>query len=432
MKFYIHELGCAKNTDDVHHMKSLLVDHGHLPLEGPLEADLIIVHTCGFIEAAVSESIEAILDLADYKTKACKKLIVSGCLSQRYKESLEKELPEVDLFLGTSYSHRIHEFIHKKGAFFDRLDFGLSSFKHLQAQEPYAYLKIAEGCDNHCSYCIIPSLRGPMRSKRMDELVEEAQQLADQGVKELILVAQDLSRYGEDQGRIQILELLEALSHVEGIHWIRMQYVYPDLLDEVFFSKMAALPKVVPYLDMPIQHASNPILKTMNRHTTQEDLRRIIKTARTVLPHIVLRSTVMVGFPGETEDDFKSLLAFIKDIGFDKLGAFKYSDEEDAASYKLPGKVSEEIKEERFQRLMALQREISEEKLSHLVGKTVEVLVDEVYDDSWIGRTSGDSPEVDGIVYVPGGGVRLGDFIPVRILSSSEYDLVGEVDEFTQ
>lgn len=431
MKFYIHELGCAKNTDDVNHMKSLLVDQGHLPLDGPQDAEIIIVHTCGFIEAAVSESIEAILELADYKKINCKKLIVSGCLSERYKDSLLKELPEVDLFLGTSYSHRIDKFIHKSGCYFDQLNFKLTSFKHLPSEEPYAYLKIAEGCDNHCSYCIIPALRGPTRSKSIEELLGETRNLAQQGVKEIILIAQDLSRYGEDRQEIEILELLEALNNVEGIHWIRLQYVYPDLLDEAFFKKMKDLPKVVPYLDMPIQHASNRILKTMNRHTSQEDLRRVIAMAREILPEIVLRSTVMVGFPGESQEDFNTLLSFIREVAFDKLGAFKYSDEDAAPSYRLPGKISEDVKEERFQKIMDLQREISEEKLTHYVGKIMDVIVDEVYNDSWIGRTKGDSPEVDGIVYVSGGGAKIGDILKVRIISSSEYDLTGEINELT-
>lgn len=431
MKFYIHELGCAKNTDDVNHMKRLLVDQGHLPLDGPQDAEIIIVHTCGFIEAAVSEGIEAILELADYKKINCKKLIVSGCLPERYKDSLLKELPEVDLFLGTSYSHRMDKFIHKNGSYFDQLNFKLTSFKHLPSEEAYGYLKIAEGCDNHCSYCIIPALRGPMRSKSIEELLEETRNLAQQGVKEIILIAQDLSRYGEDRGEIEILELLEALNNVEGIHWIRLQYVYPDLLDKAFFKKMKDLPKVVPYLDMPIQHASNKILKTMNRHTSQEDLRRVIAMAREILPEIVLRTTVMVGFPGESQEDFNTLLSFVREVTFDKLGVFKYSDEEDAPSHRLLGKISEDIKEERFQKIMDLQREISEEKLTHYVGKIMDVMVDEVYADSWIGRSKGDSPEVDGIVYVSGGGAKIGDILKVRIISSSEYDLTGEINELT-
>ncbi|HZK10233.1 MAG TPA: 30S ribosomal protein S12 methylthiotransferase RimO [Clostridia bacterium] len=432
MKFYIHELGCAKNTDDVNHMKSLLVDYGHLPLESPEEAETIIIHTCGFIEEAVSQSIEAILDLADFKEFNCNQLIVSGCLAQRYQESLLKELPEVDLFLGTSYSHRIQEFINKKGAYFDSLDFNLSTFKHLSANSSYAYVKIAEGCDNFCSYCIIPSLRGPMRSKSIDQIVIEAENLASQGIKEIILIAQDLSRYGEDRGKRQLLELLASLNAIEGIYWIRLQYVYPDLLDEAFFHKLAELSKVVPYLDMPIQHASDSVLRKMNRHTSQEDLRKIITMARQIIPNIVLRTTVMVGFPGESEEDFELLLDFVKEISFDKLGAFKYSDEEDAASYLLPNKISDQIKEERYQRLMNLQKDISEKKLDLCVGKTMDVLVDEIYEDSWIGRTKGDSPDVDGIVYVKGKDVSLGDILKVKIVSNSEYDLIGEVNESTK
>ncbi|NLY72289.1 MAG: 30S ribosomal protein S12 methylthiotransferase RimO [Tissierellia bacterium] len=431
MKFYIHELGCAKNTDDVNHMTSLLIDKGYLPLEGPAGADYIIVHTCGFIEEAVKESLDAILELADYKDLGCKSLIVSGCLSQRYQSSLERELPEVDLFLGTSYSHRIDDYINKKGAYYDRVDFKLKSYQHREVSKNYEYLKIAEGCDNYCSYCIIPKLRGPMRSKTIEELVQEATELSKRGAKELILIAQDLSRYGQDRGQIKILELLRALNQIPGINWIRLQYVYPDILDEEFFTTMAGLDKVVAYLDMPIQHASDGVLKRMNRHTSQADLRRVIELARKIMPHIVLRSTVMVGFPGETDEDFRVLMDFIEEIKFDKLGAFKYSDEEEVASHKLDGKVSEEVKEQRYEAIMALQMGISEDKLSTLQGQVLEVMVDEVYSDSWIGRTRGDSPDVDGIVYVEGNGVKVGDILKVKIKTSSEYDLVGEPYEFS-
>lgn len=428
-KFYIHELGCAKNTDDVNNMRSLLIDKGYIPLTNPQGAEYILVHTCGFIEAAVSESIEAILDLADYKKTSCKRLIVSGCLSQRYQEELKKELPEVDLFLGTSYSHRIQDYINKVGSFYDKINFPISSFRHKEVEKPYEYLKISEGCDNFCSYCIIPDLRGPMRSKTIEELVEEAEDLAEKGVKELILIAQDLSRFGADRGEVEILELLEALNEIEKLQWIRLQYVYPDLLDEEFFQRMAALEKVLPYLDMPIQHASDRILKKMNRHTSQADLRRVIEKAREIIPNIVLRSTVMVGFPGESEEDFQILKDFVQDMAFDKLGAFIYSDEEGVASYNLPDKISAEIKQSRFDEIMSLQMAISEEKMASQVGRTLAVIVDEVYNDSWIGRTRADSPEVDGIVHVAGGGVKLGDIVRVKISSSSEYDLVGEIDE---
>lgn len=431
MKFYIHELGCAKNTDDVNHMTSLLIDKGYFPLEGPSGADYIIVHTCGFIEEAVKESLDAILELADYKEEGCRSLIVSGCLGQRYQASLEKELPEVDLFLGTSYSHRIDDYINKKGSYYDRVDFALKSYEHKEPSRNYEYLKIAEGCDNFCSYCIIPKLRGPMRSKTIDELVKEATELAKKGVKELILIAQDLSRYGQDRGQIEILELLKALNQIPDISWIRLQYVYPDILDEDFFTTMASLDKVVAYLDMPIQHASDSVLKRMNRHTSQADLRRIIALARKIMPNIVLRSTVMVGFPGESQEDFQVLYDFIKEVKFDKLGAFKYSDEEEVASYKLGEKVSEEIKEQRYDAIMALQMGISEDKLSILQGQVLEVMVDEVYSDSWVGRTRGDSPDVDGIVYVEGGNVKVGDILKIKVKTSSEYDLVGEHYEFS-
>lgn len=434
MTFYIHELGCSKNTTDVEQMTRVLVDKGHLPLSGPEGATLIIVHTCGFIEAAVTQGIDAILELADYKNSSCEKLIVSGCLPQRYGKSLAEELPEVDLFLGTSFSHRIDEFIHKssKGVKLGGMTFPLESFKRMEWKNSYAYVKIAEGCDNHCSYCIIPKLRGPQRSRTIASILEEVQQLASLGVKEIILIAQDVSRFGEDRGSLELLPLLEQLNEVQGIEWIRLQYIYPDLLNEDFFKGIRALKKVLPYLDMPIQHASNAILKRMNRHTTKEDLQKIIHLARKILPEVSLRTTVMVGFPGESEEDFQELLDFIQESQFDKLGAFIYSDEEEVASHRLAEKVALPLAQKRFDEVMELQRQISEEKLLTKVGQSLDVLVDEVYEDSWIGRTKFDSPEVDGIVYVPGSGVELGDLCKIRITESSEYDLVGEYDESAQ
>lgn len=431
MTFYIHELGCSKNTTDVEQMTRVLVDAGHLPLSVPQGAELILIHTCGFIEAAVTEGIDAILEMVDYKEDKCKKIIVSGCLPQRYGKSLAEELPEVDLFLGTSYSHRIDEFIDAKttGIKLGGLDFPLESFKRMEWKNSYAYVKIAEGCDNYCSYCIIPKLRGPQRSRSIDSIVKEVGQLASLGVKEIILIAQDVSRFGEDRGEIELLPLLRELNEIEGIEWIRLQYIYPDLLTAAFFEEMAKIEKVVPYLDMPIQHASNKILKAMNRHTSKEDLIEIVGAAREILPEVSLRTTVMIGFPGEGEEEFQELLDFVEEIGFDKLGAFVYSDEDMAASSKLPDKVPHEVASERFDQVMALQQRISEEKLSKKIGKVLDVLVDEVYDTSWIGRTKADSPEVDGIVYVSGTGVEVGDMVKVKITESSDYDLVGEYDE---
>lgn len=434
MTFYIHELGCSKNTTDVEQMTRVLVDKGHLPLSAPEGAKLIIIHTCAFIEAAVTEGIDAILEMADYKNGQCEKLIVSGCLPQRYGKSLAEELPEVDLFLGTSYSHKIDEYIDPKitGVKLASLDFPLMSFKRMDWKNSYAYVKIAEGCDNHCSYCIIPKLRGPQRSLNIDTIVGEVEELASHGVKEIILIAQDVSRYGEDLGEIQLLPLLERINEVEGIQWIRLQYIYPDLLDKTFFEALSKIEKVVPYLDMPIQHASSAVLKRMNRHTTKEDLKRVIHEARTLLPEISLRTTVMVGFPGETEEEFNELLDFIKEMQFDKLGAFIYSDEDMAASSKLSGKVDAMTSARRFDEVMELQRGISEEKLYKKIGQVLDVLVDEVYETSWIGRTKGDSPEVDGIVYVSGTGVDVGDILKVKITESSDYDLVGECYEFAK
>lgn len=426
---YLETLGCSKNQVDSDRIERLLQAQGFesVPVE---QAEIILLNTCGFIQAAVEESIERILDLADYKEHHAKKLIMMGCLTQRYKEVLEDELPEVDLFVGTGYLEDLAEIIQHptRRVYLDQRDAPEKGIHFPLVSAPsYSYLKIAEGCDNFCSYCIIPQLRGPFRSRSIESLVREAEEVAAKGIKEIILIAQDTARFGYDTKEGNLLDLLRALHQVDGVEWIRLQYLYPDTLDRSFFEAIAQMPKVVPYFDMPIQHAANSVLKRMNRHTTKEHLIEVIEAAREVLPDAVLRTTVIVGFPGETDAEFDELLNFIQDYPFDKLGAFSYSDEEEAASYKLPGKIDEETKQRRLDRLMHKQSDISEERLSRYVGQTLDVLVD-IGGKTPVGRTKYDAPEVDGVVDVKTDRrLSKGTIVKVKITASSEHDLEGEV-----
>lgn len=395
----------------------------------PDKADFLILNTCGFIQAAVEESLDRILELAEYKKDDSTKLVMMGCLSQRYQDELSLELPEVDLFVGTGYLEEMSEILRnpKKRVYLDQRDAAESGHLFPLVSSPsYSYIKIAEGCDNFCSYCIIPQLRGPFRSRPIASIVNEAIEVSKQGIKEIILIAQDTSRYGLDRGE-DLLSLLRALNEVEGIDWIRLQYLYPDILDREFFETIRSLPKVVPYFDMPIQHVSNSVLKRMNRHTTKENLIDVVTLAREILPDATLRTTVIVGFPGETEAEFEELMEFVEIYPFDKLGAFMYSDEAESASYKLPNKVSSEVSQQRLDRLMAKQAIISEDRLAQRVGQTLDVMID-VGGKGPIGRTKYDAPEVDGVVdIITEKKLKKGTLVSVRITDSSEHDLTGEV-----
>lgn len=426
---YLETLGCSKNQVDSDRIERYLQAQGFVsaPLE---EAEIILLNTCGFIQPAVEESLERILELADYKDHQAKLLIMMGCLTQRYQAVLEDELPEVDLFIGTGYLEELAEIIRRprQRVYLDRRDAPETGrYFPLVSAPSYHYLKIAEGCDNFCSYCIIPQLRGPFRSRRIASLVAEAEEVANQGIKELILIAQDTARFGYDTKEGDLLDLLKALNEVAGIEWIRLQYLYPDTLDRAFFESLAKLSKVVPYFDIPIQHAANSVLKRMNRHTTKEHLIEVITAAREVLPEAVLRTTVIVGFPGETEAEFAELMDFIQAYPFDKLGGFAYSDEEESASSKLPGKLAPEVITQRLDQLMQRQLTISQERLSRYVGRTLDVLID-VAGDYPIGRTKFDAPDVDGVVDIlTDRPLAKGRIVPVRITASSEYDLEGVV-----
>ncbi|WP_459128781.1 30S ribosomal protein S12 methylthiotransferase RimO [Guggenheimella bovis] len=419
---YMDTLGCSKNQVDSDRIRALLEKKGyHFVQEN--EAELILLNTCGFIEPAVREGIDRILELSEYKQEKCKRLVVMGCMAERYKEELERELPEVDAFLGTGYLEGVVDFLEgKKKTGYEARDHEekVQLLPFLPTKHS-AFLKIAEGCDNHCSYCLIPKLRGTFRSRAVDEIVREAKAFSRLGVKELILIAQDTSRYGLDIGT-NLITLLKELDQIEGIEWIRLEYVYPDKLDDTIIEELSKLKKFVPYFDIPIQHVSNRILKLMNRHTDKESIESVLQSIRRHFKESAIRTSIIVGFPSETDEDFHELLTFIEEHPFDRLGTFTYWDEEGSASSKLPEKVDQETKERRRDILMTKQESISEELLSKRVGKIYDVLVDE----PGIARSAFESPEVDGIISIEPD-IPVGSFVKVKITSNTEHDLVGEV-----
>lgn len=438
---YIETLGCSKNLVDSEQMLGLLDDTFELS-ETIEDATIVIVNTCSFIHDAREESIKAILDIASLKTLGkLEYLIVTGCLSQRYPEALIDEIPEVDAVVGTGNFFKISEVIDQliKGTsqkiFLESVDLMIPEDlpRVLTTPGHYAYLKIAEGCDNFCTYCIIPKLRGKFRSRTIEDVVEEARDLASMGIKELILIAQDTSRYGIDlYDRPSLDKLLDALNSIEGIQWIRVHYAYPDILDDALLDGFFRNDKVISYFDIPIQHASNRILKLMNRATSKEDIETLIEKIRKRDPKAVIRTTVIVGFPGETESDFEELVSFAKKMKFDRLGAFTYSNEEDTAAYNLPNHVPQEIMDERRDILMSMQMVISEEVLYKRLGDVVEAVVEEVAEPSkiYVARSQFDSPDVDGVVYIhTDRDLEIGDFVSVKITDAMEYDLIGGLVE---
>jgi len=440
-KVYIETLGCSKNQVDSEQMLGIL-DESHELSEVPEDADIVIVNTCSFIGDAKEESVDVILSLAELKKSGgIEKLIVTGCLAQRYATELVEEIPEIDALIGTGNFYTVDSVVQSlydgtsenQKLFIDSVDLMVPEDlpRILTTPSHYAYLKIAEGCDNRCTYCIIPKLRGRYRSRRIEDIVEEARELASVGVAEFILIAQDSSRYGIDlYDKPMLPKLLEELSKVEAIKWIRVHYCYPDIMDEALIEGFTKHPKVINYFDIPIQHASDSVLKRMNRKTTQASIRNTIRMIREKAPDAVIRTTVIVGFPGETESDFEELMAFIKEIRFERLGAFKYSNEEDTPAFLLPDQVPEEIAEKRRDALMAAQMEISEDIFYHKLGKVYQVVVEEVAEpgEIYIGRTAYDTPEIDGVVYIhTKSELELGSFIDVKMTDALEYDLIGEV-----
>lgn len=438
----ITSLGCSKNLIDSEQMRGLLKEAGYELWENEEDADVIIVNTCAFIEAAQTESIECILELAAYKKHGkAKALIVTGCLAQRYKEQVIREIPEVDAVVGVNEYDKIVDVIKSldeggehpeniKRISCSDLPMECGELPRERTTPEYtAFLKIAEGCDNRCTYCVIPYIRGRYRSRKMEDIVAEAEKTAAEGVKELIVIAQDTTRYGKDiYGEYKLPELLQKLCRVDGIEWVRVHYCYPELVTDELIEVIAKEDKICNYLDIPIQHCSDGVLKRMGRRTNKAQIIELIKKLRERIPDIVIRTTLLVGFPGETDEDFEELREFVEETKFDRLGVFAYSREEDTPAYDMPDQVDEEVKEERRDLIMLIQSGISEELNEAKRGSVQRVLVedkDEII-KSYYGRTYADSTEVDGKVFFKSDKrVKPGDFVNVRIDSNLEYDLFG-------
>ena len=444
LKIALESLGCSKNLMDAEIMTGILKEKGYEFVEEFAEADIIIVNTCGFIRDAKQESIDTIVELSQLKEFGkLKYLIVTGCLAQRYADELLEEIPEIDAIVGTGNFMNISEIIDRLESEKNVTEIGNIEFafdetlpRYVSTPEHMAYLKIGEGCSNHCTYCIIPKLRGKYRSRKIEDIVEEAKTLAAEGVKELVVIAQDTTRYGEDlYGEAKLAELLEELAGIEGIKWIRIMYSYPESITEKLIDVIAAHDNICSYFDMPIQHASNRVLKRMNRRTSKEDIRNKVDMIRSKIPDAVIRTTVIVGFPGETEEDLEELIEFMKEIKFDRLGAFAYSREEGTPADRMDGHMDEEIKEERRDRVMMVQQAISEEINQKREDKVFEVLIEEEAEEGvYVGRTQGDAEEIDSVVYVNSDEeLEIGSFVNVYITEAMEYDLIGDVvDELAE
>lgn len=429
LKIGVVSLGCCKNLVDSERMMGLFRQSGHQVVSNVEEAEVILVNTCGFIEPAKEEAINTILEMAEYKQKKCRKLIVTGCLAQRYKKDLINELPEVDRFITISEYPKLGAILSEElnDKFID--EYGKNT--RLVSTKPWtAYLKIAEGCSNRCSYCAIPSIRGDYVSFPIEELVEEAKQLAKDGVKELVVIAQDTSRYGTDlYGKRRIWDLLQELNDIEGLHWIRVLYLYPDEIDDEFVTGIKDLKKVIPYFDIPVQHGSDKMLQLMNRRGSVESILRTVKLIRDTYEMPVLRTTMIVGFPQESEEDFQELMDFIRVVRWDRLGAFTYSHEEDTTSYTMSGQVDEETMNRRLAELMQLQNQIAQENSEALIGKTCEVLVEnqDGLTGLYHGRGIHSAPDgIDGVIrFRCQDCLEMGSFAQVVITKAHHHDLVG-------
>ncbi|MEN2256428.1 30S ribosomal protein S12 methylthiotransferase RimO [Paraclostridium benzoelyticum] len=438
LKIALESLGCSKNLVDAEIMMGILNRKGYKLVGEFEEADIILVNTCGFIESAKQESIDTILDLAQLKESGnLKLLIVTGCLAQRYAKELQAEIPEIDAIVGTGSYQQIDEIIanlekENNIVSLNDIEFAYNEDlpRYVTTPEYMAYLKIGEGCDNHCTYCIIPKLRGRYRSRKMEDIIKEAKDLASKGVKELVVIAQDTTKYGLDlYGEVKLPQLLEELAQIDGIKWIRIMYSYPESITEELVKVIKKYDNICNYFDMPIQHASNKVLKLMNRHTTKEDIKSKVEMIRKYIPDATLRTTIIVGFPGETDEDFNELVEFAKDMKFDRLGAFAYSREEDTPADKLPNHLDEDVKLQRRDQLMLVQQEISQNLNAQKIDNEYEVLIEEQIEDKvYIGRTQGDAEEIDSIVYVKSENqLEIGSFVKAKINNALEYDLMGDV-----
>ena len=447
-------LGCSKNLIDTEVAIGLFKNNNYKIVNNPDEADILVINTCGFIESAKEEAINTILEMAEYKKKRCKYLIAMGCLVQRYYDDLVKLLPEVDLFVKIDEYNKLwdkiedllkRDIVEKSKT---KTSTKISEIKPLPMPtynefmerivttgKNYAYLKIGEGCSNKCTYCAIPYIRGPFVSRKIEEILDEAKMLAKKGIKELIVIAQDTTKYGIDiYGESKLAELLDKLSKIKGIEWIRFLYSYPEGITDELIEVVASNNKIAKYFDIPIQHISNPILKKMNRRTSKENIIKIIEKIRNKIPDVTLRTSLIVGFPGETKKDFEELLEFVKNTKFDKLGTFMYSREEGTPAAKLPDQIHGNTKKARYNKIMEAQQEISKQILESKIGKVYKVLVEDMSFDGkyFIGRTMQDVPEEDGLVYIKNNGNLneeeiLNNFVDCKIVDVSNYDLIGEI-----
>ena len=453
MKVGFVSLGCSKNLIDTEIAIGKFKNNNYKIVNNPSEAEIIVINTCGFIDSAKEEAINTILEMAEYKKQKCRYLIVMGCLVQRYYEDLIKELPEVDLFIKLEdYDNfwNIIEDLIKRDIVTktkQKLSNKISEMKPLPMAtseefmdrvvttgKNYAYIKIGEGCSNRCTYCAIPYIRGPFVSRKMEDILEEAKMLAKTGIKELIVIAQDTTKYGVDiYGESKLAELLSKLSKIKGIEWIRFLYSYPEGITDELIQEVAQNKKIAKYFDIPIQHISDSILKKMNRKTSKKQITELLEKIRTQIPEVTLRTSLIVGFPGETNDDFKELQEFVSQAKFDKLGAFMYSKEEGTPAEKLPNQIHRNTKKSRYNKIMQEQQKISKQNLENKIGKTYDVLIEEISFDKkfLIGRTMQDVPEIDGLVYVKvqendlAVEQKIGQIIKCKITKVSNYDLIG-------
>ncbi|MGE4273126.1 MAG: 30S ribosomal protein S12 methylthiotransferase RimO [Desulfitobacterium sp.] len=437
-KVAIVTLGCPKNQVDSEIMTGHIGEKYQVVGE-PEQADIIIINTCTFIESAKAESIDTILEMAQYKEQGqCKTLMATGCLAQRYGDELLAEIPELDGVMGTGNISEILETIEEaEKTKVRRISAEAPAFIYDEAMprvrlspKQYAYVKVAEGCDNLCTYCIIPQVRGHFRSRKQESIINEVKAMAQEGVKEVLLIAQDTTRYGKDlYGEYRLPSLIKEIAKIEGVEWIRLMYCYPELFTDELIQVMKETPKVCRYLDLPLQHAHNKVLREMNRRGTVEEAEELILKLRRELPDIRLRTTMITGFPGETDEEFKAILDFAQRIRFDRLGAFAYSQEESTPAAKREDQIPEDIREQRRDELMKLQLDIAYQQQQRWVGQTLKVLIEEELPDGrWAGRSEGDAPEIDGLVYIHSPiPLEIGKFVQVKVTEADSYDLMGEV-----
>ena len=457
MKVGFVHLGCSKNLIDTEATIGLFKNHKYEIINDETKADIIVINTCGFIDSAKEEAINTILEMAKYKNQNCKYLIVMGCLVQRYYDELIKALPEVDLFIKLEeynnlwnkienliQNNIVEKNLEQKGKKIPKQITKIPEMPMLTQKQflnrtittgkDYAYLKIREGCSNRCTYCAIPYIRGPFVSRKKEEIIEEAKELAKNGIKEIIIIAQDTTKYGIDlYGKSMLAELLQEISKIKEIHWIRFLYSYPEGITDELIDVVAKNPKIVNYFDIPIQHISDTLLKKMNRKTSKMQIKALIEKIRNKIPNVTIRTSLIVGFPGETEDEFNELLDFIKETKFDKLGAFEYSKEDGTPAARLPNQIHGNTKKARYRKVMQLQQEVSREKLQLKLNKNCEVLIENATTDGkfFIGRTVQDAPEIDGLVYIKKENtkkeVKLHQFVTCKITKISDYDVIAEI-----